>query len=183
MPTVLLAIDPSLTCTGYAVVSITAGAVLEVGVIRTEKAPATERLLAGEDEARRGGRIFQVIHGVIKRYNPVVVAQEVNSGSQHANAAKALARAQQACHDAAVAASKHAIFVTPFAVKKAATGRKGATKDEVEQAMRSQWDIDADLFAADMKSQNIPKGKWENIFDALAVARAVWDHPAVLAHR
>lgn len=152
-------------------------------MIRTEKASAKERLSAAEDDARRGLIIRRAVADLCAGYKPVVVAQEGNAGSQHANSAKALARAQQACADAV---DEHLgglpIFVTPAAVQKAATGRKSASKEAVEEAMAKRWGRDIyDLLAKSSVAR--AKKKWENAFDAAAVAHCVWDKPAVALAR
>jgi Holliday junction resolvasome RuvABC endonuclease subunit len=175
----MLALDPSFTATGWVVVDLRFDKIVGAGVIRTKKAKPKERLSAAEDDARRGLEIRRGIADVIRRFKPVVIAQEGNSGSQHANSAKALARAQQACVDAVDEALEGLpIFLTQQAVKKAATGSMSASKDRVETAMRKRWgDAWLTLLAG------VPKGEWENAFDAAAVVVAAWDKPAVALAR
>jgi hypothetical protein len=132
------------------------------------------------------------------------VVQEASSGSQSAKAAAALARAQQACLDAI---DEHLgaepVFVTPQAAKKRAVGRLSATKDEIEAAMRTRWSRTSTVVhaglghtvpdGADLEAllreplpsgeRARPRGEWENAFDALAVAHAAWDAPAVAMAR
>lgn len=208
---VLLALDPSFTATGWAVVELATERVVALGVIATEprkpaqRRDATAALLDGE----RGLRIRRELLVVLRTFLPVVVVQEANVGSKSAKAAAALARAQQACLDAI---DEHLgaepVFVTPQAAKKAAVGRLNATKDDIEAAMRARWsrirppsELD-ELFGvakqhectgADLEAllreplpsgeRARPPGEWENAWDALAVAHAGWDSPAVGAAR
>ncbi len=183
LPKAMLAVDPSFTATGWVVIDLTAEKIVAAGVIRTEKAKSKERLSAAEDDARRGLIIRRAIRDVLLFWDPVVVAQEGNAGSQHANSAKALARAQQACVDAI---DEHLgampIFLTPAAVQKAATGKRFATKTEVEAAMTARWGSAIhDLLSKSSVAR--AKGVWENAFDAAAVAVAAWDNPAVAVAR
>lgn len=207
----LLALDPSFTATGWAVVDLVTERVAALGVIATaprkvaQRRDATAALMDGE----RGLRIRRELLAVLRTHRPVVVAQEASSGSQSAKAAAALARAQQACLDAI---DEHLgaepVFITPQAAKKRAVGRLSATKDEIEAAMRARWsrihppsELD-DVFGvvkqiectgADLEAllreplpsgeRARPRGEWENAFDALAVAHAAWDAPAVAMAR
>ena len=163
----MLALDPSFRATGWAVLNLGPMQIVALGVIQTAKAKATERLLAAADDGRAGLVIRRAVKGLLEEYLPIVVAQEANTGSKSAKAAKQLARAQQACCDAC---DEHLgampMMHTPQAVKKGMTGAMGASKDEVEAAVRKHWpEADFNVLLAGVA----PK-KRENAFDALAVA-------------
>lgn len=202
---VLLALDPSFTATGWAVVDLVTERVVALGVIATAPRPAAQRrdVTAALMDGERGLRIRRELLAVLRTYRPIVVAQEASSGSQSAKAAAALARAQQACLDAV---DEHLgalpLFVTPQAAKKRAVGRLNATKDEIEAAMRARWSQTSTVTAglghtvadgADLEAllreplpsgeRARPPGEWENAWDALAIAHAAWDAPAVGAAR
>lgn len=151
-----------------------------VGVIETKKAAKSERLTAAHDHARRGLIVYRGVGEVLRRFKPVVVAQEGSQGSKSAHAAAAIARAQQACADAvSVSLESLPLFVTVQTVKKLATGTQKASKDEVEAAVRRLWpDVSFDEMLKGTR-----RGAWENAFDASAVIRAVWDDPSVASAR
>lgn len=203
---VLLALDPSFTATGWAVVDLVTERVVALGVIATAPRPPAQRrdVTAALMDGERGLRIRRELLAVLRTYRPIVVAQEASSGSQSAKAAAALARAQQACLDAI---DEHLdalpLFVTPQTAKKRAVGRLNATKDEIEAAMRTRWSRTTTVVhpglghtvadGADLEAllreplpsgeRARPVGEWENAWDALAIAHAAWDAPAVGAAR
>lgn len=158
------------------VINLATGKIVDAGVIITKKALKSEKLSAAEDDGRSGLKINREIRRVIKKHKPRVFAQEGQGGSKSVNGAKGLARAQQACLDAIDAVTDSvSIFVTPQAVKKAACGNMAATKQEMEDAMRKLWGS----ACFDRLLIGYAKSTWENVFDAAAVAHAVWDHQAV----
>jgi Holliday junction resolvasome RuvABC endonuclease subunit len=193
-PTLLLALDPSLRGTGWVVVNLAHGCVIAAGVVVT-KPPSKEdkkRMTAAEAHGRAGLAISRAVRTVLEFYKPAIVLQEGNAGSKSVSAAAGLARAQQACLDAIdVHLGALPIFATQQAVKKAATGKLSASKDEVEAAMRKRWSTTSDFDTLLMtpppyaeQGQRLPaRGKWENAFDAAAVAHCLWDDPAVAAMR
>lgn len=159
-------------------------------VTKPPSAQDKKRQTSSEALLRAGLEIYEAIMRVCFTYEPMIVAQEAAAGSKSARAAAALARAQQACGDAVFAyLGALPIFATQQAVKKAATGNQGAGKKEIEEAMKARWEADlAELLRAppiyaDLGQRAPASGKWENAFDALAVANCVWDEPAVAALR
>jgi Holliday junction resolvasome RuvABC endonuclease subunit len=177
----MLTLDPSFTATGWAVIDLGRAIPIGGGVIRTAKAKRSERLTAAEDDAQRGLSIFKTITAVIQQYDPLVIAQEGNLGSQSAVGAKGLARAQQACVDAICALRDGSLplFVTPQYVQKTCTGKRSASKPEMEAAAVARWPgVDLAAFVA-----AVPKGQRDGFYDALCVAQSVWDHPAVASVR
>lgn len=156
-------------------------------VTKPRTAQEKKRLLAGEAAANNGLSIQRGIRAVIELYQPSVVATEAPGGSKSASGASAIARSHQATIDAVdVCLNALPIFVTPDAVKKKATGSGTASKDDIEAAMRARWaGSDFDLLLAarppymEQGQKLPPKGKWENAFDAAAVAHCAWDHPTV----
>lgn len=150
------------------------------------------RQTVAEADLRAGLEIFKAISTVLRRWPCAVAAQEGGSGgTKSAAAAKGLARSQQACGDAVY---RHLgtlpIMVTVQSAKKQTAGKAGASKDDIEAAVRRLWadvDLDALLLAPPPylgKNQRpAPPGKWENAFDSLSVAHTVEDHAIVAAAR
>jgi Holliday junction resolvasome RuvABC endonuclease subunit len=166
---------------------------LAAGVIVTkpQTKQAKRHQTASEANLTSGLAIFHGITEVIRCWEPVVAAQEGAGGSKSVSGAQSLARSQQACGDAVY---RHLggmpIMPTVQAVKKRATGNMGASKAEIEAAMRARWassDFDEILTTPPPyaeRGQGLPApGLWENAFDAAAVAHCVWDDPAVALAR
>jgi Holliday junction resolvasome RuvABC endonuclease subunit len=185
----LLALDPSFTATGWCIIDLAAARPVAMGVIRNPvlKDERAKRATAAENDALRGTLIRHAVTALVNRFQPAIAALEGDAGSQHAKAAKGLARAQQACVDALDAVG-FPVFVTPQAVKKCAVGRLSCTDLEMVSAMRTRWGEDLD-FAALLRApvpyaqKPAPPGDWHNAIDALAVAACVWEHPAVASLR
>lgn len=194
-PTILV-LDPSLRATGWAILSLRTWDVLAMGVVVTKSASEQKKMglrqTKAEADLRSGTQIFTAISSVIRKWRPIVAVQEGGSGgSKSVAGAKALARSQQACGDAVYRFLRTMpIMVTVQACKKAVCGRNGASKDEVEKAVRAIWartDLEALLKTPppylEQGQRLAPKGKWENAFDALAVAHCARDNPTVAAAR
>lgn len=150
------------------------------------------RQTVAEADLRAGIQIFTGICTVLREWRPIVAAQEGGSGGSKSTAgAKALARSQQACGDAVYRfLGALPLMVTVQAAKKATTGSQGASKDDIEAAVRALWptvDLDALLTTPPpylQQGQRLPPpGKWENAFDSLSVAHCVRDNPTVAAAR
>jgi hypothetical protein len=163
-----------------------------MGVIMAPLPKPKERkgLLAGEIAAARGRVIYEGVRAVVDQWRPVLVAMEAPGGSQSVKAAQALARAQQACQDATHGIGRP-LFVTPQRNQRHATGKASCTKAEMRAAMEVIFGADAplDQFLREhppylSPGQRLPPpSKWENAFDALGVAAAVWEDPTVAAIR
>jgi Holliday junction resolvasome RuvABC endonuclease subunit len=176
----LLALDPSLTATGWAVLDLRHGCVEDVGVIRTKLPPKAKRhhYQGDTDDAR----VRALAQGVAKLYRipgVAVVAKEAAAGSRHVKAAKALAYAQAVPVALAVGLGVGELLnVQAEEAKRAATGKKSATKDEVAAGVFARWP-EAQALVEALKPASIH----EHATDALAVAMAVWDSPAVAGLR
>lgn len=175
-----LAIDPSLTSTGWVLFDLQTGEAIEAGVIRTAPAKKTERLTVAEDMAMRGVHIRRGVGRVMLDHMPVVVVQEGNAGSRTAKVAAGLARAQQACVDAVdTTLGGLPMIVTPQSVKKAAVGVVKATKGDMEQAA-VRW---CPSLPAVVAATGLPKGQHEHMHDAACVMLSVWRLPSVASLR
>lgn len=186
----LLALDPSLTGTGWAVINLTTEEVIRVGVITTKPLKKADRKGKSEAEmlAERGRHIHRTLVDVVAHYRPRVVVQEGSAGSNSAQAAGALARAQQACLDAIDRVlGAMPILQTQQHVKKRSVGRhENVSEKDMEQAMRHRWGIDDPTLLLERSPLGHavpPKSEWNNFWDALGNAHAAWDHPLVAAIR
>lgn len=117
---ILLALDPSMTAFGWAVIALTPdGPVLiAAGVIETTPTPEKKRkklgLSVAEDDARRARFIRREIVRAFHQYPPAIVAAEAGFGSQAAKSAKLLGSAQAiaACVIDELLGDARAVYVT-----------------------------------------------------------------------
>ena len=179
----MLALDPSLRATGWAVLDLETMAILAIGAIITKKAKKTERLLAAEDGARCGSIIRRSLVHVMRTYNVVVVCAEANGGSKSAVAAAALHRAQQACSSAVEEMlGTLPIYITPQRMQKTIVGRMTASKEDIAERVRAHWELN-DFDALLSESGVTTKKAREGVYDACGVGKACWDFPTVVVAR
>lgn len=202
----LLAIDPSLTATGWCVVELGAEpALLAAGVIETKPTPKAKRHGATqcEDDMRRAAYVYGQLSRVERRHTPAIVAVEAAAGSKSAKAAKALGIAQ-----AAVACFVYecfggrAVYVTTHAAGEAcglaptqrvAGGRtaeesdaaRKARKAAIAEAVIARYGLGAwaDALGAHHDFDGALLPRYEGAHDAAAVALAAWQRPEVAAVR
>lgn len=181
---IVLALDPSLTSTGFVVIDGRTETILSAGAIRPKELKEWSRLLSAEVAARRAAVIFDTVQQMVHAWHPRAVLLEANGGSKSMKAAVALHRAQQAVVDAVrTTTGGWPIWTSPQAVKKSATGRNDGSKEDVEAAMRRRWKWAPDAW------ERLPEGvhtvagtKAEaDAYDAAAVASALWSSPVVAA--
>lgn len=192
-PPTMIAVDPSLRGTGWAILNFRTGQIIAAGVIVTKAPTAREKrqMLAGEYDGRDGLQVFMGIDAVMQRWRPILSVVESPAGAQSFNGAKSIHRAQQATLDAIYRHLRALpIFISYAQVQKLATGKKSATKQEVEAAVRALWpDVDFDELLTtpppyvEQGQKLPPPGKWENAFDACAVIHAAAKEPAVAMAR
>ena len=85
----ILALDPSLTAFGWAVIRPN-GTVADAGVIQTKPADKKLKIRKGDDFVKRVNTLCVQLHGIIKWHNCKLIVSEQPHGSQSAVAAKAL---------------------------------------------------------------------------------------------
>lgn len=129
MPTRVLAVDPSLRASGFAVVEESRDGVrtLEFGVIRTGDSPLPQALK----------QIFDTLGDAITRWEPGALAIESTIYVQSHKTAIVLGAARGA---ALLAAATHGLPVHEYAprkVKQAVVGRGGAAKTQVAFMVRA----------------------------------------------
>ncbi|MEQ9074115.1 MAG: hypothetical protein RLP09_09680 [Sandaracinaceae bacterium] len=195
----LLALDPSLACTGWVVVALdgsrdllAAGAIPTVG-----RVPRTaDAILVQADAARRGKELARGVTAVLREHVEVeAVAVEFPLGAQDAAAAWSLARANQAAVCAVdllrprLLDNGRLIAVSPFEAKRAATGRAqpgkkgpdgkvrpGSAKAAVRRGVRRIWGPGAwDRALVHVRAD----AEREAAYDAGANALVALEHPLV----
>lgn len=174
-PARLLALDPSLTATGLAVLELgpVGEVVLETDVIRPASPDqAVMGLYQAERDGLRVDEIAKRLIAVVRHWKPTLVAMEAYAGAQDANAIKALALAAGVIRGVLGSHDLRPIMVQARHAKAAATGQLGASKTDVVEAMAARFGpIDG------------PKVRREAVADALAVACVALELPAVVQAR
>ncbi|WP_374712267.1 crossover junction endodeoxyribonuclease RuvC [Symbiobacterium terraclitae] len=154
-PTVM-GIDAGLQ--GMGVVIARGRTIVYAGTSRTQKS-GKKGLRVADDDADRCQQHARFLLGVVQEWKPQGAVVELPSGgAQGARANRSMGLATGVVAAALEAAGLPAEWVTPGAVKKAATGRKDASKDEVEQAVRRAFNWQA--------QPPRTKAEAEHVFDA-----------------
>lgn len=178
----VVALDPSLTATGWVAINLVTDQVVGAGVIRTEAPSAAEKKHASMAQlsAARGLVIQKGVRVALQRHQAILVIQEGNAGSKSAKAAAMLGRAQQACVSAVYSRTGGLpLFVTVQAAKKAAVGKTSASKEQVEAAIRKRWPS----VPWELLLEGVAQSKRENAYDAASAYLAAYENPAVTSAR
>ena len=182
----ILAIDPSYTNYGCSLISST-GYVFKVGVIKTSKSK-TKLLRVADDDVQRISYITQQLSKIIHKFKVQGVVGELPpSNSQSAKAAKGLAMVVGLSVALFTELSLPVEWATPTEVKKAVTGYRNASKEQMMKAIakRHSWKITTKpiysktkkLLREDLKfhvlGEVIGKSKFEHIADSLGAYEAL----------
>lgn len=162
----VLGLDPGFASIGYTVYKLgTPDEVVRMGLIRTEKSSAKRNVRASEDNLERARTIAEELQALLKEFDIRLICAETMSFPRNSSAAAKMAM----CWGVMAALSlQHSIPVaqaTPQEVKKAVTGQKDASKEDVQAALKKRWALEALV-------EEIPPSKQEHPFDALAVVIA-----------
>lgn len=184
----VLGIDPGFASIGWSVVRIAATGehLVDLGVIRTEKSAAKRNVRASEDNLERAKEIALEIQDLIGKYRIQLVCAETMSYPRNSSAAAKMAMCWGVM---AAIAQQHKIPIaqaTPQEVKKAVTGRKDASKEEVQEAVRGLFQP---LQGAEAKHggpyilRAVPRSLWEHPYDATAAVVACRESEVFLLAR
>lgn len=158
----LIGLDVALVNTGWAVVHLSADPatpprLVGAGVVTTAKGDGDRELHPTLDATRRGAELHRAILDVFAGADPDVVCVEAMSWPRHARATAAMAIAWGALSPL-IMARPFVVARTPQVIKRVVTGKKTATKEEVQEALT---------------------GRFENLPTVLrGIARSRWEHPA-----
>ena len=143
----------------------------------TEKDPHKRSLRTADDVLRRVREINQLVEIFMAGHRPAVVCIEGYSQPRDAAAAVKLA----AGWTAAICASEvEPTLFSPSEIKHKATGKKGATKAEVEAAIIR---LHPELPSLIKQARASAKAKREHLYDAAGAVLCALDHPVVQALR
>lgn len=167
-PTVM-GIDAGLQ--GMGVVVAEGRTIIYAGTSRTQKS-GKRGLRVADDDADRCQQHARFLLGVIREWRPQGAVVELpHGGAQGARANRSMGMATGVVAAVLEAAGLPAEWVTPAEVKKAATGRKDASKADVEQAVRRAFAWQAEPPRT--------KAEAEHVFDAAGALLAA-EHGTLL---
>lgn len=177
----VLALDPSLSCTGWIV--LFPGVLpmpLACGVVRTEPPKRKGKVRAMDAGCHRSDQIVQQLRHLHEEWEFGAVVAEGPAGSKSVTAAKALERAATAWQAWALLSSIPRVMVTAHDAKKAMTGTAQAGKADMVHAFENHtWFKCKDVAGY----RDLNKASREAVADAFGVALAAWQDDLVIALR
>ena len=184
----VLGIDPGFASIGWSVIRMDASgeSLVELGVIRTEKSTAKRNVRASEDNLERAKEIAQELRALIDKYRVQLICAETMSYPRNSSAAAKMAMCWGVL---AALAGQYNIPIaqaTPQEVKKAVTGKKDASKEEVQEAVRALF---TSLQGGEAKHggpyvlRAVPRSLWEHPYDATAAVIACRESEVFLLAR
>lgn len=173
----VLGVDPGFASVGWSVLKLLPSGeeLVEMGVIRTEKSAAKRNVRASEDNLERAKEIAAAFQTLIDKYRVQLICAETMSYPRNSSAAAKMAMCWGVL---AALAHQYGIPIaqaTPQEVKKAVTGRKDSSKEEVQEAVRSLFPV---LQGGEAKHggpyilRAVPRSLWEHPYDATAAVVA-----------
>lgn len=168
----VLGIDPGLAHLGWAVVHLEPDGerLGALGVVKTVKRSG-QGVLVTDDLHRRGMELARALVGILDQHQPVAVCAESISYPRNASASASIGRAWGILDSELERRGLPLISASPQAIKKAATGRLSASKEEVADALDARFGGRlAPLLAA------MPKAAREHPADAVGAVVACLDH-------
>lgn len=138
MTPLILGLDAGFAALGGVVIS--GDHVLYAGTCRTERTSRRRGLRVADDDADRAQQLARFLWAVIQEWRPAGVVVELpHGGAQGARANRAMGMATGIVAAVLEVAALPTEWVTPQEVKRAATGRKDASKADVEAAVRERF--------------------------------------------
>ncbi len=155
---IVMGVDAGFTHMGM--VAVENGKVIDYQTVRTEKTAKKRGIRVADDDAERCMKLAEGLFKFIDKHKPAGAFVELPTGGAQgarANRTMGMATAVVVCvlHLAEVPAE----WITPMAVKKAATGRKNASKEEVQKAVINSFEWEGDI-------ANAYQWKKEHVCDA-----------------
>ena len=142
---IVLGIDAGFTATGLTAIELGASGQLSQVIaskcVRTQPTKDKRAVRVADDDAERCMFLARAIQAFLQGWDPRAVVVELpGGGAQGARAIRAMALATGVV-SAVLANNGYPVeWVTPQAVKKAATGRRDGSKEDVQQAVIARFD-------------------------------------------
>ena len=163
----ILAIDPSLNSTGYAVFDMATGKVVELGLIK----PTKDAL-----QTAKMAEVYTAIDSLIAKYQPGVIVCEDQFAKLNAQTLMKLSHVRGMVM--LLAGQYHLPFVlySPGEVKKVVADNGRASKSDVYLAVKDYFQNEPEGAKWLSSPKVIEQGKYKNddVSDALAIAQAHW---------
>ena len=169
----LMCLDVGFLATGLVIVED--GDIAMAECFMTQKGASRKKIRKSDDDVRRCQEIFRWLLRVRSDHDeagkPIqgIVAELPVSGGQSARAVGAMARAQALVAAFAEASCLPTEWVSPDDLKKAAVGRRDASKKQIQNAVLRRWNKSRDLNRASRDAES----RWEHVADAAASYIAV----------
>jgi|HubBroStandDraft_2_1064218.scaffolds.fasta_scaffold388984_1 Holliday junction resolvasome RuvABC endonuclease subunit len=179
---IVLGVDPGFASFGWSIVKLSSTPeVLAAGVIRTKKATKLQKTLASDDNVVRAREIYNTLQLIIESQPQgkeiQAICAEAMSWPRNAGAAAKVAIAWGVLAAVAEETRMSLLQASPQAVKKAMTGRRDASKDEIKVAV---WNLTLKRSAVDaVGATKLPAGCHEHMYDSIAVALTCADSDVV----
>ncbi len=177
-----MGLDPGFSAIGWSMTSIGVDAekVEAMGVIRTSKSAKKRKVAAADDNIRRAREITREFVELIDKYQPIALCCEAMSFPRNSSSAAKMALTWGVL---VALADRYNIPIyqsSPQEIKDKVTGRKDASKEQVERALRKRYKGTA--WAKILKS--VPASMRDHAYDGLAATVAVLDtEPMILLRR
>jgi crossover junction endodeoxyribonuclease RuvC len=146
----LLGVDPGLANMGWSVVELAAWGekLIEAGVLRTEPSDKKRKVLASDDNVRRGRNMAEALISVMKRHSISAICAESMSFPRSSSASAKMALCWGSLVTLSVLQNLPIIQASPQEIKKTLCGKNNASKDDVEEAVKKRYgDIDQMLLS------------------------------------
>ncbi len=182
MSCVVVGVDPGFALLGLCAVELFSDGgeqVLGMRLVETKKSDKRLRVLASDDNMRRTREIYRETSLFMEERNPVAFVTESFSPPRNAQTAAKVARAIGVIAALAEAKDLPIVSILPKTIKKVATGKATASKQEIEHSMRTRYSSST----LDRVSVGIPPSKLNHVMDALAAVVASLDSDVIRAVR
>jgi Holliday junction resolvasome RuvABC endonuclease subunit len=174
----VLALDPSFRNTGYAIIGVGSSKLKDkicaTGVIKTEARNKKSSVRAADQNLEQIQIMANALRDLIKIHKPdILVAELPTSGGKSAKAVASMAIAQAVCGTVVAYEALPYEWVTPIANKKHLTGKRTASKTEMENAVLKIYPKLRDEYThkkGQFKGKII--GEFEHIADAIGAYEA-----------
>ena len=173
----VVGIDSGLATCGIAVLRLLPAGeeLVYTGVFTSKPSDRKQAVRAADDLARRARELAVVLSSVLEQHRPIAIAIEAPSWPRNAGSAAKMGAAFGVVFALAQRFDLPLVQASPMDVKKAVTGRKTASKDEVVLAVETRFP------AITWPPQT---GLWEHAADAVGVVLACLDsEPLRMARR
>lgn len=170
----VLSTDPGFAAMGLTLVKLDRDPahdeILTLQVFRTQKSNKKQKVLAAEDNVRRGRDLVRMVYPWLdKRYGSdlVAICAEAMSFPRNSSAAAKLAMAWGMILTFAELHHLPILQASPKEIKKSTTGRGSASKDEVEEALKIKYGLTEGNKLMEEFSRSVPASAREHAWDAL----------------